>query len=1172
MAAMHTKLYAQGDGPCQATLLDINACGSTTYYHNIGAGTSGYTDPSCGWYFGGDIWFKAVVPASGSVMATIKNTGGLKDPAMAMYDGSNCGSLSSEVACNDDSYDYYPSSQASGLTPGDTVWIRIHEIGAVVHGGFALMLNDPSQVPTCQATNISAKAGNDTATITWAYGSGQKHIVLMKATNSDSELPPIADGNTYTADAAFGSGSELGTGWYCVFNGMGDQVAISNLAPATDYRVVVYTYNEPSGATSEIYQTGQVDNNPYNFLTEDGTKAPGRLTHTIDHGLLGEDQMPIDWETGSGDARVGFIKQTGSSMDNPPVVDGATYTANPAYGSGTETGTGWYCFYNGSGTNSEIITGLTKATDYRIVFYEYNMNAGAGSEVYSTQIDEDRNAFMFTSREIGVTPAVQTSELRMDYYDNYPGTNPPEQYFAFKRGNGNSRIVFIKQTSATTGTPPVSDGVSYTSSSTFGSGDEVGTGWYCVQNSGSPSFIVKGLVPGADYRMVVMEYETTTPNYNTSFAAVEHNPVNFTFRDSLNTPSSQTWGIEATYTGITNLEIKWKKGAGIGRAIFVKQTSSTSETPNLTDGNSYMPNLIFGQGDDEGNGWYCVFNAYGLDYDNTTEIKGLEPGKDYRIMVVDYNMATGTGSEKYLLDTETDNPLSVTTRTSPYELVVSFPAISDITCNGLTDGSLEVSVSNGTTPYTYTWSNGASTQSISGLSEGTYSITVTDNVGKTQTGNASIVAPAAVDLYNTTVTHNTVAGGSAGKISIAASGGTGTLQYSVGGSYQATPNFTGLSAGTYPLHVRDANSCGDRDTVEVSEPVTAPTVQASNLAFSNVTDSSMTVSWARGNGYQCLVAMKPTSLGLCAPVDNTHYIVSPEYGSSSTVDGWYFVYKGNGTSVDVSKLNADTEYRVMVMEYDENLGNGDIVYLKASATQNPANQATMAEIVCDLTAEAGPGQNLCAGDTATLAASGGSTYQWSGGMVQDTSFVPTVTAMYYVTVSDTNSCTAADSLTITVNPLPAVSISSSSDTVIKGNSATLTASGANTYVWNYLSASQAEISVNPDSTTAYTVTGTDANGCVDTENITIVVVTGTGLEQWAEIELSLYPNPTDGKLFVESPEAVDKIEVYNQGSLVKTIAPFEGRHIDLTSLPAGVYYIRLYSGEGVVVRKISLLK
>ncbi len=134
---------------------------------------------------------------------------------------------------------------------------------------------------------------------------------------------------------------------------------------------------------------------------------------------------------------------------------------------------------------------------------------------------------------------------------------------------------------------------------------------------------------------------------------------------------------------------------------------------------------------------------------------------------------------------------------------------------------------------------------------------------------------------------------------------------------------------------------------------------------------------------------------------------------------------------------------------------------------------------------------ICRGTTATLTANGAATYSWTpatGLSSTSTSVViasPTVTTTYTI-IGTSGGCTSFTTSTVTINPTPTVTVTVNSATICTGNSATLTASGANTYTWN-TSATGATISPSPTVTTNYTVTGTDINNCKNTATSTLTV-------------------------------------------------------------------------------------
>ena len=132
----------------------------------------------------------------------------------------------------------------------------------------------------------------------------------------------------------------------------------------------------------------------------------------------------------------------------------------------------------------------------------------------------------------------------------------------------------------------------------------------------------------------------------------------------------------------------------------------------------------------------------------------------------------------------------------------------------------------------------------------------------------------------------------------------------------------------------------------------------------------------------------------------------------------------------------------------------------------------------------GVDQTICANSSATLTASGGGTYQWSGGPSTSTYIVsPASTTTYTVTVTNLG-CTASDNVVVTVNPLP-VANAGVNPTICANSSATLTASGGGTYQWSGGPTTSTYI-VSPTSTTTYTVTVTSL-GCTASDNVTVIV-------------------------------------------------------------------------------------
>lgn len=169
----------------------------------------------------------------------------------------------------------------------------------------------------------------------------------------------------------------------------------------------------------------------------------------------------------------------------------------------------------------------------------------------------------------------------------------------------------------------------------------------------------------------------------------------------------------------------------------------------------------------------------------------------------------------------TSNNATLTVPTISCTLIVG-----NVTCNGASTGSINLTPSGGTSPYAFDWGGGITTEDRTGLAAGSYTVTITDANGCTGIVSASIAEPTALSAAAASQNNVDCNGHATGSATVNVTGGTGSYSYSWDTTpVQTTSTATGLAAGTYVVTVRDSNNCSTTRSFTITEeaPITAPT-------------------------------------------------------------------------------------------------------------------------------------------------------------------------------------------------------------------------------------------------------------------------------------------------------------------------------------------------------------
>jgi len=272
----------------------------------------------------------------------------------------------------------------------------------------------------------------------------------------------------------------------------------------------------------------------------------------------------------------------------------------------------------------------------------------------------------------------------------------------------------------------------------------------------------------------------------------------------------------------------------------------------------------------------------------TNDWSMIRCGNGHTVALKKYGLlwSWGNNSQGQLGDGTNTDKNAPTAVACPGELL-SNTDLNNISCSGASDGSASISVSGGTAPYSYLWSNGATTEKITGLSAGTYSCTVTDASSLSITKSFDITEPIPL-IATTTITNTDCNGNNNATITILATGGTGVYQYAISNLvFQSSNVFTGLSAGVYELYVKDSNGCISSNNLVITTNTSPPPTATSQTFNTSATVSSLMAVGSNIQWYNDITGGKV--------LDLSTVLQTGKYYASQTINGC----ESSRTAVDV---------------------------------------------------------------------------------------------------------------------------------------------------------------------------------------------------------------------------------------------------------------------------------
>lgn len=741
--------------------------------------------------------------------------------------------------------------------------------------------------PTVPASNISFNSITNTSTnISWTNGNGERRIVIVCEKNNINSFYLPLDSRGYSANTVFKSGSHLGAGMYVVYNGTASNVTVTGLFNGTPYNVTVIEANGIGSQSNYLVKPF-----PQGQVWTTGPIEPTVNNSNISFTNLTNTTADMNWTSGNGTRRIVIAKEKSNINSYYLPQDARSYTANATFKAGQHLGDGMYVLYNGTGNNFTV-NGLFNGTRYYFVIIEYN---GTGTES-NYKLDTYPLTNVMTT---GPTePTTRTSNI------TFSNRTSSSMQVNWTSGNGERRLVMVREGAPTDTYFSPKDGVEYTATSVFGEGQYLG--WvdvggdkrqYIVYNGSGTSFTLTGLKPATQYHFAIFEYNGTgiTSNYKVDIYPQSPNPFSITLSSE---PTVHASNLIFSNTTSSSTQLNWSNGNGSRRMVIAKAESPLNSYFYPIDGRGYSGNSIFGSGSHLGDQMYVVYNGTG----NGVNVTGLNSGTPYYFAIIEAN---GTGTTSNYLN---NNPLSGSIQT----LGVPRPIVnsSNLVFSNVANTNMDIG-----------WTSGNGTRRL-------------------------VIACAELPIndYFLPQDGQEYSAGSFGSGSHLGAG----MYVVYSGSGNAF-NASGLSSGTnYFIAVIEINGTGSETKYlrtnylngsQLTTGAQTPTINASNLTFNNVLNTSMDISWTNGNGVRRLViACADNQINdYYLPQDGMEYTANSVFGSGSHLGAqMYVIYNGSGNTFNTTGLSAGTTYYIAVVEVN---GTGsETKYLRTNSLKG--NQLT----------------------------------------------------------------------------------------------------------------------------------------------------------------------------------------------------------------------------------------